>query len=122
MKELETIYKNERRYSTWKLSQVVGRRHTSLLNLCKNFKKEIMEFEDNKKNKDFIVHKIIKKTAGQPVKEYLLNSGQMFFLGLLLRARGEDKVLDFKFKLIKEYFEQKDQLKKYLNSSEMTTN
>jgi len=110
MKELITVYNDELRCGSWLLSQGFEREHTEILKLCRKYENEMMEFENNKRvSNTLIIHKISKKTAGQPVQEYLLNEGQTIFLGTLLRAKkkNEDKVLRFKIKLSKDFVKQK---------------
>ena len=112
VKELVNIHNGELRCGTWLIGQGFGRKHTKVLELCKKYEKEMMELEDNKLlPKGFIINKIPKKTAGQPVKEYLLNEGQTILLGTLFRAKtGDDLVLRFKVKLAKEFIKQRKML------------
>ena len=109
MKDLVVIHGNELRCGTWLISEGFERKHAKVLELCKKYEKEMMEFENNKSlSKGFIINKIPKKTAGQPVREFLLNEGQTLFLGTLFRAKsGNDKVLRFKVKLAKDFIKQK---------------
>jgi len=101
MKELVTIYNDELRCGTYLLAEGFNRKHSEILKLCRKYKNEMMEFENNKGVRNtFIINKIPKKTAGQPIKEYLLNNQQVLFILSLLRASNQ-KIVDIKVKSIK---------------------
>lgn len=56
------------------------------------------------------------KTKGTPFREYLLTEGQFLFLGTLFK--NSDQVVEFKFKLVKEFEKCRDLLAKALNQKQ----
>ena len=107
MQEIVVIYNNEPRASSQLIAQGFGRKHKVVLNLIAKYKKnlEIFGVLPFEKEKPWIAKKQGKSKGGRPVKNYLLNEQQATFLITLFA--NTPLVLEFKTKLVSEFYKQK---------------
>ena len=113
MNKAVEIYQDEARAGTFIISLGFEREHFRVLRLIEKHKKRFLRLEDKRLSKALIIRKVPAKTAGRPIKEYMLNKKQALFLGSIFR--NSEKVLDFKERLAEEYVEQENLLKRIIH-------
>ena len=99
LKDIVVIHDDELRAGTWLIAQGFDREHKNVLRLVT--KHQIL-FEDL----GVVTERKFKSTGGRPVIEFLLNEPQTAFLGTLFRNQN-DKVINFKLNLVKEFYRMK---------------
>lgn len=105
MKNIVIIYDGEGRAGTFLIAEGFKRRHEQITRLVKKYQDKFEELNPLK------VQKI--KTKGRSVKEYLLTEDQFLFLGTLFK--NNDQVVEFKYRIVKEFSKCRKQLAKALN-------
>lgn len=99
LKEIVEIHNNELRAGTWFIAQGFEREHKEVTKLIEKY---LSKFETLGE----LTPRKLKSTGGRPVTEFLLNEPQATFLGTLFRNQN-DKVVDFKLKLVKRFYQMK---------------
>jgi len=94
MKEIITIHRNEPRVSSWIIKDGYEIEHRAIRRLVKKYNSEFAEL-------GFIATGLQQIKRGRPVKTYLLNEEQTYFLGTLLP--NTKIVRQFKLKLVKNF-------------------
>ena len=100
MSDVEII-EGEGRVGSFLISQGLDREHKSVLQLINDFKDKFEYFGVLKTQK-------LKSTGGRAANEYLLDEDQFMFLGTLLR--NNEKVVEFKFRIIKQFKKCREEL------------
>lgn len=95
------IIEGEGRVGSFLISQGLEREHKSVLQLINDFKDKFEYFGVLKTQK-------LKSTGGRAANEYLLDEDQFMFLGTLLR--NNEKVVEFKFRIIKQFKKCREEL------------
>ena len=104
-----SFHNDEARAGTFLISQGFERKHKKVVSLILKYEERFLRLETNKLlSKGLIMSKVPAKKAGRPVEEYLLNEGQVIFLGTLFRNTN-DTVLDFKETIAREFVNLKRQ-------------
>jgi phage regulator Rha-like protein len=107
--EIVKYYQGEERAGTFLISQGFERKHDAIIKLIEKHKDRFIRLENNKSiSKQLIIETVPAKTAGRPVREYLLNEAQTIFLGTLFRNLN-DTILDFKENLAREFVKLREQ-------------
>lgn len=96
-KNVVEIYGDETRAGTFLLAEGFKKEHRRVIELIKTYQTDFEELRPLKRR-----NYRPKKGAGPPIKEYLLTEEQAAFLGMLLR--NNPQVVQFKKKLVKEFF------------------
>ncbi|GAG40190.1 unnamed protein product, partial [marine sediment metagenome] len=95
VKDIVRNYNGEARAGTFLIAQGFERDHFKLMRLVEKYEVRFLRLDNKRLSKSLIMQSVSAKKAGRPVKEYLLNEGQVIFLGTLFRNTN-DIVLDFK--------------------------
>ena len=95
------IIEGEGRVGSFLISHGLEREHKSVLQLINDFKDKFEYFGVLKTQK-------LKSTGGRAANEYLLDEDQFMFLGTLLR--NNEKVVEFKFRIIKQFKKCREEL------------
>ncbi len=93
MSEVE-IWNDEARAGSFLLAQGLDRDHKIVTNLIRKYHAKFENFSTLKVRK-------LRSTGGRAAIEYLLDEDQFMFLGTLLK--NTEKVVDFKFNIIKQF-------------------
>ena len=108
---------------TWTISQGFDREHHRLIDLILKHEERFMRLGRKGKNNNsvskglivsqktkslgsFLNRRVLIKTAGRPIDEFLLNEEQTIFLGTLFR--NTERVLDFKEQLARDFVKAKN--------------
>lgn len=99
LKDIVVIQDGNPVAGTWLIAQGFGKRHKDILELIRKYQVHFDSFGRLKSKK-------YRSTGGRPVIEYLLTEPQTAFLGTLLR--NNPQTVDFKEKLVKEFYRMKN--------------
>lgn len=88
------IIEGEGRIGSFLIAQGLEREHEMIKKLIDQYKEKFEYFSTLKVEK-------LRSTGGRAANEYLLDEDQFLFLGTLLR--NSDKVVEFKFRIIKQF-------------------
>lgn len=105
MKNIVIMYEDEGRAGTFLLSEGFKRKHEHVTRLVKKYQPKFEGFGHLRWRKI--------KTKGRSIKECLLNEDQFLFLGTLFK--NNDQIVEFKYRVIKDYAKCRKQLAKALN-------
>ena len=100
MKTVE-FYEDKPMIGTFLIAQGLDREHDAIRKLISKYKEKFEHFSDLKLRK-------VRSTGGRAANEILLNEDQFMFLGSLLK--NTEKIVDFKFGIIKQFKVCRDQL------------
>jgi len=96
MKEGVELYENEARVGTSFIADELSRDHSNLKETIEKYKDKFEYFSLLKRRK-------LRSTGGRAANEYLLDEDQFMFLGTLMK--NNEKVVEFKFMIIKGFKE-----------------
>ena len=101
-KDMVVIYNDIPKVGTFSIAKGMERNHKSLIRTIDRHKKDFEDFGVLETLK-------YKSTGGRPTEEYLLNEQQATFLITCLRSfKHNDKVIQFKKALVKEFYRMKN--------------
>lgn len=95
------IIEGEGRVGSFLISQGLDREHEMVKKLIDQYKEKFEYFSTLKVGK-------LRSTGGRAANEYLLDEDQFMFLGTLLR--NNEKVVEFKFRIIKQFKKCREEL------------